>query len=572
MNTSKLGSPVVIPAMPEHERTELSPLDCQMGGYFNIVFATGRLLASAWNVASNSPTLAYDYCTNPNHPWKVQKYSLGLQQMGKGIEKLTNRSMSEWQTLLLETPTSLNLETIELLKDLQADQCDDKRKAYKNFIYKLREILTGESFFEQLSFKELGKPYDPSLDLLLELCTARFEEIHIYPFCDYIVFKMIKAGQNKLGLPTSENCNLCEEDFEAIDAAPRKYKAQQVAVDKYRLFGSINRWFDPQLSSNMPFVLGDIQINSMLGEQKSVRLLRIGTPTISNLQGCTSIIPEFECYIKACQTLNKKYLYVSLQSDLKGGGESELARNSVIKRLASSYPNCFFVVILAQDSDFYHQIGDYSQPNMQTKEFAAKFLDQLLSEDSGFYFSQEWRQDPNFQIKLNELIFLTLEVMFGDQPECLTIGERQDAIEICYIFLEIYSMLLSECDSCNITCTHAIDRAGKNNSLLIRFLNIAQGFADSEAHLRKHKVFTHAPALLVKKQAIIPERKERLMNAAKWLDLPNVQARIRRLAMEGLIPVDPNGDMLVKDDECQGKKAFQNESFYLSYKNQKERL
>lgn len=556
--------PVVISPMPQ----EISEVSYD-SGYNKIISATSQIFVTAWNLASNGTSLAYDYCTNPNHPWKVQKYALGLQQITKGVKFLTGLSIGEWGEFLEKESTPLNNEVLELIKILLEENVDDIRSQYKNFIFRLRTILLSSIYSEQAEFKVQGEPYDRGLDLISDICLARFQETHIYPFCEYIVFKMIRAGQRSLGVGISENNALNNEDFLAIKAAPRKYKAQQIAVDKYRLFGTFNRWFDPQLSSNLPFVLGDFDI---LGSdsRKAVRLLRIGTPTLSDFQGNTSIIPEFRCFIERRSHQNQKHLYISLQSDLKGNREIEFVRNDTIKQLASSFPDCFFVVVLAQDSPFYNQTGEFNAQICQVEDFLDAFKKQINQENVGFYFPERWLKDKTFQVAIDQLFTLTLEAMFENIPETLTIEERKDFIELFYVYLELFLLKYCDADSCNITCRDAIDRAGKNNSLLIRFLNIAQGYAHSPTHMRKHKVFTHAPALIVKKQAIIEERKARLMSALAYMDSPNMQAKIRMQAINGLIPIDPQGDFIIEDTEIQSKEAFEKESFYQIYKKQKE--
>lgn len=519
--------------------------------YFKIIRVTTELFMSAINLASSSPGIAYDYCVNPSHPWKRQKYNLALLQMAKGVERVTGLSIEEWKAQLAQDDDCpLNLEVVNLLTLLETEECEDPRMQHKNFIYALRGILSSEECESHYRQKQQAKPYAKGVDLLWALCRARFSEIHIYPFCDYLVFKMIHAGLKVLDPKATldySHDRLCAVDFIAIDAAPRKYKAQQVAVDKERVLGTLNRWFDPQLSSNLPFVIGNFQLIAKNGLSKPLRLMRIGTPTVADLQGNTTVIAEFVWYVRSCQMLNQRHLYVSLQNDLAGGNEGEIARNRAIKQLALEYPDTFFVVVLPQDTAIYHQSAENDELPVETKAFLEHILTQMLSNDGGFSFPEAWLSDPDFVDAAKDSKHHTLDVMFDETPEVLSCRERQDFIEIYFTYLTAFLMRYCSADNANITCRDGIDRAGKNNSLLIRWLNVAQGHADSAPHQRRHKVLTHAPALLVKKQAIIRERRHRLMQAIAWFDDRAVQARLRKQALDGRLPIDAMGDVIIED-------------------------
>ena len=149
-----------------------------------------------------------------------------------------------------------------------------------------------------------------------------------------------------------------------------------------------------------------------------------------------------------------------------------------------------------------------------------------MSEDKGYYFPKAWKEDAQFTDKLKSIAETTINIMFGAAPEHLTPQQRKDFIELFHAQLGFYLPMYSKADNMNVTCKDAIDRAMKMLSLMLKTMFIAQGNANSPEHQNTHRVYTHAPALLVKKQAIILERMERLMCAQNYLNEKEVQDRI----------------------------------------------
>jgi hypothetical protein len=163
--------------------------------------------------------------------------------------------------------------------------------------------------------------------------------------------------------------------------------------------------------------------------------------------------------------------------------------------------------------------------------------------ETGFYFPDSWKKDPAFKRDVSTILRDVHQTVFnGKDP--LTQQERKDFIEITYALLEPYLMQYSECDTCNISCKDAIDRAGKNNSLLMYLGMIVQGKTGSTKHQNQHRVLTHAAAYWVKKQPIVEGRAERLNSAFGVLQRSDVQQRIA--ASPQITRIDHQKDFEVK--------------------------
>lgn len=506
------------------------------------------------NIYQTSSSFLFNACSavagffyNPQHAWKDYKYELGLQQLIHGIE-LEGKKLDELHAELTagENGSSLNVQVANLISILKNCQADP-RTSYSNFLKGLRAIITSEEVKEQLAKEESALPCDLGLELLYKICFLRFQGVNIYPFCDYLVHKMIHEGQKVLHADDHIEPlagKLSEQDFAAIDAAPQEYKAQQAGVAYGKLQGATNIGFDPHLTTNLPYTLGELQMAGPDGASRNVSLLRMGTPTMSGYAGGTSIIPEFDFYLRSLKNQNKNYLYVSLQDFRAGHTSGDITRNQTIKALEEKYPGTFHFVVLAQDSNFYKQQSGVNLRH-EVNEFFQEFKEQMLADGQGFYFPQQWKDDPEFVESLDKIMCNTFEALYDEKPRYFSVEEKRDFIEIYYAYLELFLIEYSKADALNITCKDAIDRAGKNISLLVKLCHIAQGHANSIDHQRQHKVITHAPALMVKKQSIIPERRERLMTANSWLDKPEVQQKIFQQASEGLLGIDPNGDVII---------------------------
>ena len=79
--------------------------------------------------------------------------------------------------------------------------------------------------------------------------------------------------------------------------------------------------------------------------------------------------------------------------------------------------------------------------------------------------------------------------------------------------LTLQLLKLSDADTFNMSCKDAIDRGGKSMALLLRVLGIISGKDQEPEFAEEQMVSTHSPALIVKKQPIIPGRAVRFTQA-----------------------------------------------------------
>ncbi len=567
-----------------------TPPTTNFGSFFGYLWS---IPSSGYYLVNKSVQTVYDYFYEGSHIWKQETFRNILEQTVLGLKKSPKLITAFYPDLAFDMcltrlneylncldATDLDLLVSKLLQYL-CDYSPDHRKKYNIFLSMLRSTLETDAYAEQLAICEKWhKKGDkiPCLGLcvLLDLSYARFSEVNIYPFCDYLVNKVINTGlqamrplpsQDKIQDIYSENMGLRSNDFKAISNMDKELRASRAEIDWGKFKGTVNKNFDPHTQNNPPFILGSLQLTKTDGSFKNLILQRIGTPTREGL-GLTSyaeVTPEFKAYLDGCKIHGERHLYISLQSDESKWIGYEAHRNTALKLLQAEYSDneTFNFVVLDQDTPFYHQTGyEFGKEELETDTFIEQLKYQMLTPQGNFYFPPKWLEEPAFHDHCERVMNITLKIMFGAKPKMLHLNQRKDFLEIFFVALILHITNYIQADKLNISCKDAIDRSGKTVSLLIKMLHVAQGNSNYAEHQCIHRVYTHAPALLVKKQAIIEKRRERLESALQWLDDTEVQKRIADQNIS-LLPINYQGDFAVEKPKGQRPK----ENAFIDCKN-----
>lgn len=463
-----------------------------------------------------------------NPDWVEKKCKHALAPI-LGLFKTKNKS---------KKPSELKQE-IGNLKEILEDTSLTFTDQHAQFLGKLREIINRDDFKKEIKKKQQGQDYTHSIDDILGICRTIFTDVHLYTFCEDLL--------RKIGLKSNI---LQNEDFETIDNAANDFKLPKIETAINRLGGHFNFRFDPHLQGNIPFALGEIEL-----EGKPVRLLRMGTPTIqADPRESAQINPEFCTYLQSLAFEDKKHLYVSLQNDIPKIHGDETGRNAAIKALQTDFPN-FRSVVLAQDSHFYKQSDLFENVNLWSG-FKKHFDNQMFgTKNHGFYFPDELRNEGTFRNESMALLDQMKDVLFPEKTS-LTKEERLDLIELYYAVFVLYLAKKTNVDFVNVSCKDAIDRAGKTNSLILKMVMIAQELEDDKS-LKKHQILTHAAAFLVKSQAIIPGRRERLINAYNRICDADVSQRFKDAMKTGILSqIGLNLDNKLKIREDDDQKTY----------------
>lgn len=526
----------------EYNYIELAQNENQLGLYdaFNyisfgclstIITFTGVLIS----IPSNCVSIFKDIFIDDQKSWKQAKYLLSLSAIVKAFEN-NQSTLQDIRKIFSEnekTPIQQKiLSIIDLLLNLDHIELDNSRNTYRQFMTLLREAL---------SFNTNDIEYTPFLETL---CLYRFTEHHPFIFCEALIQGMMRKGITATNLSTSninqkelksdisvELTDISKKEslatldkiplsvqFSYITAVPQNEKAPHAHLLNNFVKGACNINFDPQAGNNIPYVLFDFALNN-----KMIRVLRSGTPTIqrTDYQSCTlegkaCINPEFICFTESCTSNGKHLLYLSLQNNEERSLASEKARNTALIEHHKQFPNTFFLIILAHDSNFYHQKN--SPEKMSYENFKEQFITEMQT--PSYFFSEQLADFKIFQDLMDE-------VHHDLYLNCITLTkkERLDFIEFYYARLTLHFLIKSKADYLMNVCKDSIDRAGIRNALLHYLLLIFFQKEKSPVHLNELFIYLHAAPFLIKKRAV-NFRQERLLSILQLLESEEIKKRI----------------------------------------------
>ncbi len=503
------------------DKTGFSKASTVMSKLSNIFTTTASTLKSCWHLSETLQWLFID----GKHAWKQQKYQLVLQNIVdafhhdnvdlnltyKTLQGTDQETLSEWQKM-----------TLSWLKPL-LEPSENFKESYRLFIVHLRTACRYLLDKEQKDLLE--KFEDPLVQLTGKICYYRFSEVHLYGFCEKLVEMMIQDGMKSLNPLHKESLEdvfkiPLNQQFEAIHAASSQLKEPQIWTLAQKASATTNLYYDPQLKSNIPYVLCDLA----LSPQHSLRILRMGTPTNST----EGITPEFRLFLHYCKSKNEKVFYTSEQAE---NSWIESGRNQQIRLLAQEFQDTFFMIVLPNDTPFYHQKAPHNSPYQTFQDFKEDFKSQLHSVAGGFYFDKTWMEHPSFPQRIETCLNEIHEDVFA-QSNLLSLQERLDFIEIVYarIVLEMISFLKLDhqilIKFLFIICRDDNDRGVKSKVTLVSLCLLYLGkFSNAESQ-KMLSVFTHAPKIMVMK-AEMNERRERLMSVLDTLSKPEAMLRLR---------------------------------------------
>lgn len=470
------------------------------------------------------PTFFHALFIDKRPHWREKRYELSLER----IKELLSKSEISIDTIAKLPATSPFLKkSLKVVEKLIQKKSSFVKQQYLEFIKALREALCDEDYAKaySLSLKEgpLSSLEGRCIALLHELCLILFTKVPLNDFCQELVDTVEIAGQKNLAIPSNDLplhlTALCQTR-EAIKNAPTAVKIPYLKRGIQFLISQLGTGFDPYLQENTPYFYYHWKILKSDGTIKQVPAIRLGTPTQENIYSPFTlkaiINPEFRGFLQAYTMLSKKHLYINLQNrNPNYPGKNEAPRCRAIEKLQQEFPQTLVVMTLAKNTPFYHQSGPY-----QSQDDAALFKETLKAQfyepDGGFFFCTTLQLHPYFERALELLLDAVHNKFFEERPK-LTLEERQDFIEIYYARLQTHCIELTDVDSYNLSCKDGIDRAGGANALMYLDQLLSRGQELDHCSLQELRAILFAPAILVKKRAITPNRFERFISAAKRL-------------------------------------------------------
>ena len=162
---------------------------------------------------------------------------------------------------------------------------------------------------------------------------------------------------------------------------------------------------------------------------------------------------------------------------------------------------------------------------LEHSAFVDDFMTKLESSKSGFYLPEEWKKDPAIMLEVKNKLQNVYSAVFGDEKTHLTPAERQDFVEIAYMYLTDWAVKKSGADYFHQGCKDNIDRGGGANWLMMSFMTYLKVADESrhgtspEAQLQLKNMIAALPAKLeedaiwARKRGMLDERFERAVSA-----------------------------------------------------------
>lgn len=478
-------------------------------------------------------------------------------------------SLSQILTELEPQIKSSNLcnATFELLSILNSLPHTTPRLVYVNFNTKLREILYSIS---KQSLEIKTPKDSLCLKIINVLCYIKYTGVRIYPSLqktvDLFIDHSCSAISLQASLTSADLPAVLFHDNDQISHAPLELKKPGLVLTSQKLSGTFNVNFDPGLVINTPYVRSIQQYSpnrlahipseelapSSASENpevtpslvKETLYLRHGTPTyehwftLSALATASrwlsnwswgyipayrnaGIIPEYEAFLTHASQKGDMILYCNHQKMEQTTFNDESDRCCAIKSLESIHKNFHFLSLPMGDGALFKESSEIGAIK-EIGPFKTKFIEAYLQDKYGISIPQSCK-DKFLKVAL-EKIFADVHRLYFENKTELTHHDKIvftlafNAYLKEYIKFHAYEKMIQNTTGEErqkliqgkiITvsaCKDNIDRGGTSTTL-DEFLNLViLGQENNPERLKELRVSHAAPAILVKKQNVIPSR------------------------------------------------------------------
>lgn len=304
--------------------------------------------------------------------------------------------------------------------------------------------------------------------------------------------------------------------------------ANQIPGANY-LSHAVNYFYSGMTS--IPIIGGGINKAGQVVGQAGQLLVETAAQAVND----TEVIPEFTAFLDLLVLQNKKLVYFNHQnlkskSTLKG---NEAARSSAIINLQKNerYKKHFLVFTQPLDSDFIKKTFDKNDNRIPSADSLKKeLINEMLntttdqhgfssSEKSGFSFPSAfpfWSYKEKFESILDNVQALFKEDMFNR-------SQRISFVLISLVFFKKYLKLTTGADIFVSICKDDLDRGGLMKVLEYYIDMILLGKKIDPEELEILITMVDGAPLMVKKQAMISERRELLIECLEFLNDINME-------------------------------------------------
>lgn len=261
---------------------------------------------------------------------------------------------------------------------------------------------------------------------------------------------------------------------------------------------SLDEPMDANLFGNLPFEIGTLSLKN----DKQTHIIRMPSITSDiktnrNISGHlitkeASIVAEFSLYEQTLQKNNKKHFYFNLMSRQF---ENENLRSLAIEKLDTRETDAVSTITLDKDSHFWKQIGFYLDRN-KAKDFKKSCIYEMFDAETNLFY---WSSHLNkTDLRKNAKKFLEeIHHNIFKNNENLSQEERQDFIEILYLYIIDYALNEIQPDGANFSCKQCIDRGATQTAALIIFDKMKKKKSLTKEEQDFINTIHYGPALMV---------------------------------------------------------------------------
>lgn len=470
------------------------------------------LYSTGLNIGQKLSGQVKDY----KHPWKVQKYTVVLQEMRDFLAE-AGWSPETFAQKFPHPRTCFQICIDRIIQNIYelnlAHYQDDRARHQKGVVNELRIVCQLIAEFE-------GVYEDPAMEVLNSIIVSRYGGVYNFNWNAELVATFIREGRRELFRQYHiDETHLEEEDmltlplewqYAAIEWAPKWLKARDADLAIGRLAGHFGMGFSGW--NNIPFVALHYGLSANI---------RMGTPTIQpvSIRDYTAFAPEFAFFIKSLVASQQTFLYVNLQINFSTGAEK--SRTDQIRALHYENPSTFRLVMLDMDSPFYYQTHT---ANMlcTIDNFREEFFIILFQEGTHYELGGATDEDVF-------ILFSWIESTLFEGQELLTQEERQIYIDVFYAMFVLRLIQKQQPNYFTIVCKDGLDRAGCVNALLRDLILLIKGEENDAFKKAIHVVNIHAPTIAVKKIAMLPVRRARYLQANAHLYDPTIKSKFQKM-------------------------------------------
>lgn len=270
--------------------------------------------------------------------------------------------------------------------------------------------------------------------------------------------------------------------------------------------------FDPIAQFNIPY-----QLYSLYLQEHKMTNIRIPSPTYQEFIHKVKILEEFKGFLRAFSRsgLKRKHLIINFQDRTSW---REHMRCLAIEQLQRSpeFSKLLTVVTIAKDTEFYHQVASYRGDN-HAAIFIEHFKEHLSDENCGYFFPENIKKElfPKF---VDGVIDAVHRIFFSDM-NVLTVKNRQDFIEVFYLFLQLKLIELIQPDTFSLMCKDSVDVGGVASTQLYAFLKILHDEELVEADVDHMNFILYCAPLLIRERIILPDVFDRMIDVLKRIEM-----------------------------------------------------